>query len=270
MNTRPDIKGLSDLMARLRSPGGCPWDREQTLASLVPYIIEEAYEVVSAIDGGSPEAIRDELGDLLFQVVFASRLAEEKGWFTLGDVIDGNTEKMVRRHPHVFGSESAETPEEVLGHWHRIKEGEKKAAGPEGALGGVPDALPALLRAHKVTQKAARAGFDWQDVADVLGKVAEEMEEFREAAEKKDAAAMEEELGDLLFTIVNVARFVEVNPEEALRKTIGKFITRFHHVERTLEGRGQDLSTASMDDMERLWEDAKKLTNKKIKESESL
>lgn len=255
-----DIKKLTELMATLRAPGGCPWDREQDLKTLVPFIIEEAYEVVSAIDSGSPDALREELGDLLFQVVFASQIAREEGWFDLADVIEENLEKMIRRHPHVFGEAVAETPQEVLKHWAEIKEVEKKdkEEGKKGLLSGVPETLPALMRAHKVSQKAAKVGFDWPHVDGVLMKVDEEMDEFKEAVRKHDPRAMEEELGDLLFTIVNVARFVEVNPEDALRKTIGKFINRFRHIEKSLEARGVDLTSATLEEMERLWDDAKK------------
>lgn len=258
MTDKAEIKKLTDLMERLRSPGGCPWDREQTLRTLTPFIIEEAYEVVSAIDSGSAEEMKEELGDLLFQVVFCSRIAEEEGLFDLAGVIDGCVEKMVRRHPHVFADATAETSEEVLRNWAEIKDGEKKEKRTTGEkLAGVPEVLPALLRAHKISQKAAKVGFDWADVREVLTKVDEELGEFREAVERKDAEAMEEELGDLLFTVVNAARFVEVNPEDALRRTIGKFITRFHHVERDILDRGGDLSSASMEEMERLWQEAK-------------
>lgn len=255
---RPDIEKLTRLMERLRGPGGCPWDREQTLPSLVPFIIEEAYEVVSAIDSGSFEHVKDELGDLLFQIIFVSQIAKEAGQFDLSDVIDRSYEKMVRRHPHVFGDKEAGTSEEVLRQWAEIKKGEKKPEGARtGYLSGVPEVLPALLRAHKISEKAARAGFDWKDVDGVLKKFDEELKEFMEALRERDAAGMEEELGDLLFTVVNIGRFIEVNPEDALRKTIGKFITRFHHVEREITRRGQDLSSTPLEEMERLWGEAK-------------
>lgn len=257
---RPDIEKLTKLMERLRGPGGCPWDKEQDYTTLVPFVIEEAYEVVSAIDSGSPEALREELGDLLFQVIFLSRLAKEDGKFDLSDVIDGSHEKMVRRHPHVFGDTSARTSEEVLKQWAEIKKEEKKdKPRDEGYLSGVPEVLPALLRAHKVSQKAAKVGFDWKNVEEVLKKFEEESEEFKEAVLKKDPASMEEELGDLLFTVVNIGRFLEVNPEDALRKTIGKFIRRFHHIEREISKRGEDLASTSIDEMERLWNEAKKI-----------
>lgn len=259
---RPEIEKLAGLMERLRAPDGCPWDREQTLESLVPFIIEEAYEVVAAIDSKSAASIRDELGDLLFQIIFASQITKEAGQFDISDVIDESYEKMVRRHPHVFGNAKAETSEEVLRHWAEIKKEEKKHEKKEGYLSGVPEVLPALLRAHKISQKAAKTGFDWKDIAEVFKKLDEEVEEFRSEALKGDAGKMEEELGDMLFTMVNVARFLQVNPEDALRKTIGKFINRFHYIESEIEKRGEDLSSVSIDEMERLWQEAKTFEKK--------
>ncbi|OGP12870.1 MAG: nucleoside triphosphate pyrophosphohydrolase [Deltaproteobacteria bacterium GWA2_54_12] len=255
---KPDITKLTTLMEKLRSPEGCPWDREQTMGSLTPFIIEEAYEVVSAIDSGDMEHIKEELGDLLFQVIFVSQLATEEGRFTLADVIEGSFEKMVHRHPHVFGESKADTPEAVLKQWAEIKKAEKKGKEKEtGYLAGVPEVLPSLLRAHKISQKASKAGFDWKGVEEVLDKLDEETAEFKEAVRSKKAADMEEELGDMLFTMVNIGRFLQVNPEDALRKTIAKFITRFHHVERAVIQKGEDLSTTNMDEMERLWQEAK-------------
>lgn len=258
MDKKADITKLVELMERLRAPNGCPWDREQSLESLVPFIIEEAYEVVSAIDSGSAEDIREELGDLLFQIIFSTQITKEQGRFGLADVIDHSFEKMVRRHPHVFGEVKAETSEEVLRHWAEIKKAEGKDKKKEGMLSGIPEVLPALLRAHKVSQKAAKVGFDWKDVGEVFGKLDEEIAEFKEAAGRNDSSAMEEELGDILFTIVNVARFLQVNPEDALRKTIGKFINRFHYIEKTITGRGDELSNVGIDEMERLWQESKK------------
>lgn len=255
---KADIEKLVTLMERLRAADGCPWDREQTLSSLVPFIIEEAYEVIAAIDEGSDEAIREELGDLLFQIIFACQITKEAGKFDLGAVIDESLEKMVRRHPHVFGTVKADTSFEVLRHWAEIKKAEKKGKETGGTLGGVPEVLPALLRAHKVSQKAAKVGFDWQDTAQVLDKLTEEVEEFRAAVNNNDPANIEEEIGDILFTLVNIARFMQVNPEDALRKTIGKFITRFHYVERAITGQGREVQGASMQELERLWQEAKK------------
>ncbi|MEK6758429.1 MAG: nucleoside triphosphate pyrophosphohydrolase [Deltaproteobacteria bacterium] len=257
---RPEIEKLTGLMERLRGPNGCPWDKEQTLDTLVPFMIEEAYEVIAAIDSGSPAEIKDELGDLLFQIVFIAEICKEDGRFDLSDVIDGTVTKMIRRHPHVFGETKADTSEEVLRNWAEIKKEEKRdALKADGYLSGIPEVLPALLRAHKVSQKAAKVGFDWQDINEVIAKLDEETAEFKEAVKEKDAAGMEEELGDMLFTIVNVSRFLSVNPEDALRKTIGKFINRFHHIEKRVTELGGDLYDTSTAEMERLWQEAKSI-----------
>ncbi len=252
------LNSLIALMERLRGPRGCPWDREQSLESLRPFIIEEAYEVVSAIDSGDIESIREELGDLLFQIIFACQIGREEEKFDITDVIDGTIEKMTRRHPHVFGDTVARTSEEVLKHWAEIKKEEKKSTKKEQLVFEVPEAMPALLRAHKVSQKAAKTGFDWKDVDEVLKKLEEETAEFKKALHDKNPEGTEEELGDMLFTLVNVGRFVEVNPEDALRKTIGKFISRFHYMEKIISQKGEDLSSTPMHEMERLWEESKK------------
>lgn len=263
---RPEIERLTGLMERLRGPNGCPWDKEQTLESLVPFMIEEAYEVIAAIDSGSPAEIKDELGDLLFQIVFIAEICKEDGRFDLSDVIDGTVTKMIRRHPHVFGDTTAQTSAEVLRNWAEIKKEEKRdALKADGYLSGIPEVLPALMRAHKVSQKAAKVGFDWQDISEVIAKLDEETAEFKEAVKEKDAAGMEEELGDMLFTIVNVSRFLSVNPEDALRKTIGKFINRFHHIEKRVTELGGDLSETSTAEMERLWQEAKSI-ERRLKE----
>ncbi|MBE9528523.1 MAG: nucleoside triphosphate pyrophosphohydrolase [Proteobacteria bacterium] len=263
-----DITRLEELMERLRGPGGCPWDAEQTFESLVPFIIEEAYEVVAAIE--APEEVRaaevqDEAGDLLFQVIFICRLATEAGWFDLSDVIETTMEKMVRRHPHVFGDTVAETPEEVLDQWAEIKSTES-AIGSDGTddktdtplLASVPAALPSLLRAHKLSKKAARVGFDWTETEQVLDKLTEEVEEFKEAVRAGDESNMEEELGDILFTLVNTGRFLKINSEEALRKSINKFILRFGHIEQRIKNEGKELSNTPLERLEELWQEAKR------------
>jgi len=252
-------------MARLRATDGCPWDREQDLSTLIPFIIEEAHEVVAAIESGSKDALKEELGDLLFQVVFASQLASEANEFTIKDVIEENISKMTRRHPHVFGDASAETSKEVLLKWDEIKKAEEKKKNHGGYLSNVPETLPSLLRAHKISKKAAKTGFDWRSTEEVMDKLEEELNEFKDALKRKDTKNVEEELGDILFALVNVARFVEVNPEEALRKTIGRFMYRFHFIEKSLEEKNKSLSNSSLDEMEALWNEAKqKEKNKAI------
>ncbi len=253
------MQDLYPSMDALRGPDGCPWDKEQDLTTLIPFIIEEAYEVVAAIESGEPESLKEELGDHLFQVVFASRLAKESGDFDIGDVIKGCADKMIRRHPHVFGEEKADSSSDVLRHWARVKSEEKPQASVTDTLKDVPESFPALLRAHKVSEKAAKVGFDWNNVENVLDKVFEEIEEFKESLRDKDIVGAEEEIGDILFALVNLSRFIEVNPEDALRKTIGKFITRFHYVEKKIESNKANLRETSIEEMERLWQEAKKI-----------
>jgi len=250
--------GLVEIMKRLRGPGGCPWDKEQSKESLKPYVIEEAYEVVEAIDDGDISEIREELGDLLLQVVFLAQLAEEAGEFNINDVIAAISEKLVRRHPHVFGGEASETAEEVLKSWASIKVDEKKEKGKRSVLDGVPFHMPALLRAHRITEKAARVGFDWNNIDEVFKKLEEELGEFEEAIESKDVGKVEAELGDVIFALVNISRFLEVNPEEALKKTVRKFINRFNYIEEGLERAKKDIRETGLEEMERLWQEAKK------------
>ena len=253
------FEGLIEIMKKLRGPGGCPWDREQTKESLKPYVIEEAYEVVEAIDDGDISELKEELGDLLLQVVFLSELSDEAGDFKIDDVITAISEKLVRRHPHVFGEETSDTSEEVLKSWASIKVDEKKEKGKSSILDGVPCQMPALLRAHRITEKAARVGFDWDHIDEVFKKLEEELGEFEEAVASKDIVKVEEELGDVIFALVNISRFLEVNPEEALKKTVRKFVSRFNYIEESLERGRIDIREASLEEMEKLWEEAKKL-----------
>jgi tetrapyrrole methylase family protein/MazG family protein len=246
---------LLEIMALLRER--CPWDKKQTRESLTPYIIEEAYELVEAIESGDAGRVREELGDLLLQVVFQSRIAEEAGEFTAYDVIEAIGGKMVHRHPHVFGSMTCETPEEVVEQWEERKKEEGKLR--SSILEGIPGGMPALLRAHRLQSRAAKVGFDWPDLSGVLGKLDEEIGEFKEALDTHDPARVEDELGDVLFALVNVSRFVEVNPEDALRKTIDRFIARFRHIEMAAESAGVPLREMTLDEMDRLWDEAKKL-----------
>ncbi len=257
-------------MERLRGEGGCPWDRVQTLTSLTPFIIEEAYEVVSAIDSGDTTDIKDELGDLLFQVIFCCRLLEEKGEGDIFEVMEHSVEKMIRRHPHVFGDTSADTPEEVLKQWADIKKTEKKGKpASKGLLHDVPHAMPSLMRAEKITGKAAKAGFNWPDISGVMDKVNEELGELEEAIKANDTPAVEEELGDLLFTVVNAARFLEVSPEEALRKTVVKFTERFHYVEKKAAQK-DGLSGCDLEELESFWDEAKALEKQKRTQKQDL
>ncbi len=250
---------LLEIMADLRSPGGCPWDAEQTPESLKPYIIEEAYEVLEAIDTGDPRQIRDELGDLLLQVVFQSRLFEERGEFDMADVATAIAEKLVRRHPHVFAGEKRGDQQSLNAQWDRIKAEEKREkGGSPSVLGGVPQHLPALLRARKLADKASRVGFDWPEIDGVFAKVHEELAELEEAMRHCAREAMADELGDLLFAIVNIGRFLEIDAEDALRRTIDRFVRRFGHIERELAMRGRSPQEASLEEMNELWEAAKK------------
>ena len=254
-----EIDRLVDIMERLRGPDGCPWDREQTHQSLKPYLIEEAYEALDAIDREDDEGLRDELGDVLLQIVFHAQLARENARFTLDDVAAATTEKLIRRHPHVFGNATANTPGQVVENWEAIKSKEKRGKGLNPSiLGGIPRQLPALLRARRIQERAARSGFDWTNTDEVVDKVREEVDEFLEAWRGADRQGVEEEIGDLLFSLVNLARFLKVCPEDALRKTIGKFESRFRYIERELGKQGKDPQGASLEEMDRLWEASKK------------
>ncbi len=252
-----DFSDLVALMARLRGPGGCPWDRKQTAESLKPFLVEECYEVVDALDEESPDKIREELGDLLFQIVFHARLAEEKGQFTISDVIRAIIEKMIRRHPHVFGDARLDTDKEVLANWEEIKKQEKGYHERKSILEGIPRHLPSLLRAHSLQERAARVGFDWNRIDEALPKLDEEITEFKESLKTKNAEGIEEELGDIFFMLVNISRFLGINPEEALRKTISKFIYRFRYIEENAANAGKSLSDMTLDEMEALWQESK-------------
>ncbi len=255
------VERLRAIMHRLRAPGGCPWDAEQTHDSLVPNLIEEAYETVDAIRRGDLEHLCEELGDLLLQVVFHSELAREAGHFSLDEVARGICDKLVRRHPHVFGDSSAGDSAAVLRQWDTIKRGEKGHA-DKPFLHGVGQGLPAMLRAVKLQKKAAKAGFDWPDEAGVLDKVAEESAELREALEAGDAAAAEEELGDLFFSLVNLARFRKLDPEVLMAAANAKFERRFGEMEGRLRESGADLESAPLEEMEAAWNEAKKNAEK--------
>lgn len=247
---------IMTIMRRLRAPGGCPWDAEQTHESLKRYLLEESYEVLEAIDNGPDELLKEELGDLLLQPVFHAAIAEERGAFTMDDVLTTLADKLIRRHPHVFGDQEIKDSEAQIANWEKIKKAEK---GDErrSALSGIPPHLPALMKAQKITEKASRVGFDWEHVDQVMAKVLEELHEFEEAMEQGRQDRMEAELGDLLFAIVNLGRFLSLDPEEALRKTIARFQNRFSHIEDRLHATGRHLQDASLDEMESLWVEAK-------------
>lgn len=275
MKPSRDISGLLEIMAALRTPHtGCPWDLEQDFATIAPYTIEEAYEVADAIARGDLADLRDELGDLLLQVVFHARMAQEQGAFAFGDVVQAITEKMLRRHPHVFGDADARRPDAVKGLWERIKAEEKAAraaqkgaAAPDGALAGVPTALPAMMRAQKLQTKAGQVGFDWNDPQAVLAKIREETEEVATALARGDQAAAGQEVGDLLFAAVNLARHLDQDAEGLLRSTNRKFERRFGAVESALARQGRSPTEASLQEMDALWDAAKEAERANLAEN---
>ena len=260
MKPSRDIARLIEIMAALRTPGsGCPWDLEQDFRSIAPYTIEEAYEVADAIARGDLVHLKDELGDLLLQVAYHARMAQEQGAFDFGDVVEGVTAKMIRRHPHVFADAEGQTAEHVKGLWERIKAEERAERGEavaSGALAGVPVALPALTRALKLQEKAGRVGFDWNDPRAVLAKIREEADEIEAELGTADRAKAAAEVGDLLFAVVNLARHLGADPESILRDTNRKFERRFGSIERALAARGKSPKDASLAEMDALWDEA--------------
>ena len=250
-----DFSRLLEIMALLRSPAGCPWDREQTHESLRQHLLEEAYEVIEAIDEKRFEDLPGELGDLLLQVVFHAQLAVEAGRFDMGDVIEHINDKLVRRHPHVFGDEKIETADEQIVKWEESK---MKKEGKKSAIDGVPRQLPALVRAYRMQNKAAAVGFDWPEIGPVWDKLDEEVAELQEALRGGRQEAVEEELGDLFFAMVNISRFLKINPEDALRRAIDKFSLRFRAIEAVFAQQGRSLSDASLDEMDAVWEEVKR------------
>ena len=272
MNETPGSKfeRLVEIMRRLRAPDGCPWDREQTPASLRPFVLEETYEVLEAIEHGTPQDLCEELGDFVFEAVFLARMHEEAGHFSIGDVVDGIADKLVRRHPHVFergDGQDALTSGQVVERWEALKARERAMAGKKApekkvktTLSGVPKTLPSLLRAYELSSRAAAVGFDWAKATDVLDKIDEEVAELRREVESGatgDLSRAEDEMGDLLFSIANLSRKLGVEPEAALRRASEKFTVRFGHVEAELAARGVSLPDASLDEMEAEWQKAK-------------
>jgi tetrapyrrole methylase family protein / MazG family protein len=257
-NAGARFQKLVETMARLRAPGGCPWDREQTFDSIKPYTLEETYEVLDAIDRRNWGELAEELGDFLLQAVFYAQMASEEKLFTIDDALDAINNKLIRRHPHVFGEQSAETAGDVKRIWGEVKAAEKKDKGKkDGLLDGVPRALPALVEAQQISSRAAGAGFDWENPDQVIEKLHEELAEFDEARQSTSHDELENELGDLLFVLVNLARFVKVDPEQALRRTNAKFRRRFAYIEQKLAERGRKLEDSNIAEMEALWQEAK-------------
>lgn len=256
-----NIEKLINLIETLRGENGCPWDKKQTPRSMSIYLIEEVYELVDVIESGSPDEVCEELGDVLFHILFIARLFKEAGHFDIEDVACVNTEKMIRRHPHVFGKDKVVSAEEVRKRWHKIKMKEKNHVRKASVLDSVPAKLPALMRAYRISERAARTGFDWNDISGVMQKAEEEWYELKsELTEKnQDAAALE--FGDVLFTLVNVARFAHIHPETALVDSVKKFEKRFRYMENVISESGRNIESASADEMNALWEEAKKKVN---------
>jgi tetrapyrrole methylase family protein / MazG family protein len=247
---------LVALMTKLRGPEGCPWDRKQTFDTLKPFIVEESYEVVEAIDKNDRAALAEELGDFLLQAVFIAEIGREEKSFDIYDVITAIYNKLVRRHPHVFGDVEAKDAEQVLVNWEKLKNEERKAEN-KSVLAGVPQSLPALLKASRLTEKAARVGFDWRRAEDVLAKINEEVQELRDAIDRKNPQEIHDEIGDLLFSIANIARKLDVNAEEALQSANRKFTRRFESMERSVRGEGRNLDQLTLEQMDVLWDEAK-------------
>ncbi len=259
MQSDSTFSELVAIMARLRGPDGCPWDRKQTHATLRPYLLEEAYEALEAIDAADDAELCEELGDVLLQVVFHAQIAAEEGRFDIEAVGQAIVDKLVRRHPHVFDDASADGADEVLLRWEQIKKQERREQGKAAPslLEGIPKHLPALMRAHRVQAHVAQQGFDWDDIDGALDKVEEEFAEVRRAWEQGKAAAVEEEFGDLLFSLVNASRFLKVEPEQALRRAVAKFEHRFRALEETVHARGEEVAALSLAVLDEIWDEVK-------------
>lgn len=259
------FRNFLEIIASLRGPNGCPWDKEQTHQSLKPYLLEEAHETLEAIDNQEPDKLCEELGDILLHVVLHAQLAKEAGQFTIDDVVEAISQKMIRRHPHVFGKTKVGSVDEVWRNWEKTKKQEKNGQGGAAILKSLPASLPALYRAEKVQRRAARLGFDWDKVAGALDKVNEEVKEVAELFPHGQYKKLKEEIGDLLFAVVNVARKLNIDAEESLREAVGKFLRRFEYMEKRAQKKGQDLIKMSLAEMEKLWQEGKK----KLKAKES-
>ena len=249
---------LLELMQKLRSKDGCPWDKEQNHASLKPHLVEETYEVIDAIDSGDPDKIKEELADLFFHIIFHCQIAKEKGEFDIGSVMALCLDKMTRRHPHVFGEATAATPEEVIHQWEEIKKTEKGHEERKFIVDGLPKHLPALQKAQKLQKKVAKVGFDWPSIHGVIDKVEEELAEVKEAISENNPEHIEEEVGDLLFSIVNLSRFLKLDTENVLHKTIYKFVERFKKMEMALASMGKDIEKCTLEEMDAIWNKVKR------------
>jgi tetrapyrrole methylase family protein/MazG family protein len=266
MKEKYDFNDLLQVMERLRAENGCPWDREQTHESLKIYMIEETYEVLEALDSGDMGKFCNELGDLLLQIVFHAQIAKENGVFDINDVTTEICQKLISRHTHIFGDAKADTAEQVIENWEAIKKKEKQLKSQTGVLKDVPSNLPALMRSYKVQQKAAQVGFDWDDIEDVFGKVDEEIQELRDVYRSKNVERITDELGDALFALVNLSRFLKIQPELALTGTVNKFIRRFEYIEQQSAKEGKKLEDMSLAEMDVLWNEAKLKLPKKSKD----
>ena len=252
------FESLVEVIATLRGENGCPWDREQTHSSLKSTLIEETYETVEAIDSGNPDKLKEELGDLLLNLMLQAQIAAESQDFDIYDVIETLTEKLIRRHPHVFADVHVDNAEEVVKNWEAIKRQEAGYEDRKSVLDGIPNALPSLLRGQKIQKRAARVGFDWNDISDVIAKVDEELEEVKESLNNNEPKAVEMEIGDLLFAVVNLCRFVDLQAEETLRKSNRKFINRFKRMETELEKQGKTIDDQTLAELDEIWEQVKK------------
>lgn len=258
MKQKELFESLVDVIATLRGENGCPWDREQTHSSLKSTLIEETYETVEAIDSGDSNHLKEELGDLLLNIMLQAQIADESENFDIYDVIESLIEKLIRRHPHVFGNVDVESADEVVKNWESIKSQEEGYEDRESVLDGIPVALPALLRGQKIQKRAARVGFDWDNISDVINKIEEELKEVNDSLKNNDQDEIEMEIGDLLFAVVNLCRFVDLQAEETLRKANRKFVRRFKRMETELNTQGKDISDQSLEELDRIWNKIKK------------
>ncbi len=252
------FEDLQEIMERLRSPEGCPWDREQTHESLKRHMLEETYEALEAIEAADDEMMKEELGDVLLQIVFHGRIAEEDNRFDTSDIVDGICRKLIERHTHVFGEDIAEDPEAVLKNWDRIKNKSKGFTSHTEKINAIPKTYPALLRSLKIQEKAAKAGFDWVEVDGAIEKTMEEIGEFMEAYRSRDRHSMKNEMGDLFFSLVNVCRFMDIEPEITLQETSDRFIRRFAYIEKNVQKAGKEMENMTLDELDEFWDKAKK------------